>query len=289
MNSPKINLLLLILKNNLHHKNHDALLNYKDFNVLISNNMNMIEYFNYIYCPDAVFDVKNYPNKRFIFGPHLSIFPDPEELKLIQNKNAVYIQPSEWAKDCWLKRLNWLNIEVCPFGVDIDKFKPDNEEDKTEVFIYFKSRKPEELNFIENILRKLNIRYSVFSYLNRYNENDYLNCLKKSKFGIILGRHESQGFAIEEALSMNIPLFVWSAKCMSQEYGSNYDAFECTTVPYWDEKCGEVVKEDYEFEEGLMRFIQNVEDRRYKPREYITENLSRDKCSEIMKNIFHSL
>ncbi len=288
----KINLLLLLLKNNLHHKNKDALLNYRDFNVVVSYDINMINYFDYIYCPDSVFDIKNYPNKKFIFGPHLSVFPNKDELILVKGNNSIYIQPSEWAKNVWEKQINFINFKSCPFGVDTEKFKPDimiQSENKTEVFIYYKSRNPEELKFIENILNKYNIKYRIFSYRQRYNEEDYLNYLKKSKFGIILDAHESQGFAIEEALSCNIPLFVWSVKNMSQEYGMNYPPFECITVPYWDERCGEIVYEENKFEEDFNKFLINLNMEKYKPREYIVENLSRDKCSEIMKNIILSI
>ena len=52
--------------------------------------------------------------------------------------------------------------------------------------------------------KKKNIIPFVFDYVKRYNEEDYLDCLKNAKFGIILDAHESQGFAIEEALFRQI-------------------------------------------------------------------------------------
>ena len=51
--------------------------------------------------------------------------------------------------------------------------------------------------------------------------------MQKAKYGIILDAHESQGFAIEEALSCNVPLLVWNTKFMSQEYGSRYENIPC--------------------------------------------------------------
>ena len=56
------------------------------------------------------------------------------------------------------------------------------------------------------------------SYINKYNETDYINYLKECKYGIWVDAHESQGFALEEALSLDVPLLVWNIKSLNQEY-----------------------------------------------------------------------
>ena len=70
--------------------------------------------------------------------------------------------------------------------------------------------------FLKVSLKNKNIKFEVFDYLNKYPEKKYLKYLQKAKYGIILDAHESQGFAIEEALSCNVPLLVWNVKHMSQ-------------------------------------------------------------------------
>ena len=82
-----------------------------------------------------------------------------------------------------------------------------------------------------------NIKYKIFDYVKKYNEEDYLHYLQDSRYGIILDAHESQGFAIEEALSCNVPLLVWNTEYMSQEYGSHYSDIPCTSIPYWYNRC----------------------------------------------------
>ena len=148
--------------------------------------------------------------------------------------------------------------------------------EKTEVFIYFKRRNPAELTFVESLLKTKNINYRIFDYVKRYDENDYLSFLQKSKFGIILDAHESQGFAIQEALSCDVPLLVWNTTRMNQEYGSRYSNIPCTSIPYWDERCGEIFYNN--LEEKFDLFISKLET--YKPREYILENLSVEKCAK---------
>ena len=117
----------------------------------------------------------------------------------------------------------------------------------------------------------------IFDYVKRYNETDYIKYLKESKYGIILAAHESQGFAIEEALSCNVPLLVWNTKYMSQEYGSRYPDIPCNTVPYWSEKCGEIFYEKSDFETSFEIFVNKLE--QYEPRKYILDILSVEKCA----------
>ena len=106
---------------------------------------------------------------------------------------------------------------------------------------------------------------------------------------IVLGRHESQGFAIEEALSCNVPLLVWSVTLRKKEYPyrNEYQNIKSnvTTIPYWDERCGEFFLEKEELEETFNKFINKLNT--YKPRDYILENLSVKKCSENFEELIN--
>ena len=273
----------LLIIGNFHHKNMIGLeLLLKNINYSYKfGNVNEINDYEIIYSPTIPIDSSNYPKKKFIFGPHFSVFPDNRLLN-INNiyKNSIYIQPSKWAADTWrnLNVENVIKVKEFPFPVEIDKFKPIENSEKNEVFIYFKRRKPDELLFIENFLNKQNINYKLFDYVKKYKEEEYLKCLQNAKFGIIVDAHESQGFAIEEALSCDVPLLVWKVKYMSQEEGANYKDIPCTNISYWDERCGEFFEEKDNFEKTYNNFINKIDI--YKPREYILENLSPKKCGE---------
>lgn len=284
----------LIIDGFLHHKNKEAL--YKILNnigiVYNTGNVNDIPDYDIIYMPSSVYDISKYPEKKFIFGPHLSVFPNNELLKINnKNKNGVYIQPSEWVANMWremeVERI--LPIKVLPFCINIDKFKPIDNIKRDEVFIYTKRRHPREIYMIENYLKINLIKYNRFDYVTGYKEEEYINCLKKSKFGIIIDAHESQGFAIEEALSCNVPLLVWNTKTMNQEHGSKYKDISCTTIPYWDERCGEYFYNTEDFEKTYLKFKNNIKNNKYNPREYILEYLSLNRSAEMLTNIINSL
>jgi len=285
---------ILFVNRCVHHKNLHAITNYKNIDLTVVNsvadiNSYDISAFDCVFSPCDPIDVSCYPNVVFIFGPHFSVFPD-ERLLSIKSSKTCYLILSEWVMQCWKLSpySNGLNFMCIPFGVDTDKFcqvKPFV--DRNFVFIYYKSRQPQELQFIERFLQRNNIRYRVFSYHSRYNESEYLDFLQNSRLGIWVDAHESQGFALEEALSCNVPLLVWNIRSMNQEYGQNYPDIKATTIPYWDDRCGEVFYDINDFEEKSRKFFQRLE--LYKPREFVLETLSIPVCEKQFINMVEQL
>jgi hypothetical protein len=267
----------------MHHKNHHALMNYKNIEFKMINSIHELinpEEYDCVISPSEPIDTSKYPNAKFIFGPHFSVFPDENLLK-IQTKNAVYNNLCDWVRNDWQKSPYCSNIKsiTMPFGVDTERFKPTkpiNERDK--IFVYFKNRHPNELYLLEKYLKTKNIEYKMFHYEHRYHEADYMNYLQESKYGIWLGRHESQGFALQEALSANVPLLVWNVKSMNQEYGCNYEDIPATVVPYWDNTCGETFYNYEELETTHNILLQNIG--KYNPRKFIEENLCMEVCEQ---------
>jgi hypothetical protein len=278
----------------MHTKNNNALLNYKNINFYIINHTNIdsidLTQFNCVYSPSQPIDVKKYPNTKFIFGPHFSVLPENNIISIVNNKNVVYVQPSTWVVNLW-KRFpicQHIRIESLPFGVDTLKFNEIKHiNHRSKVFLYFKRRDPNELNSIINFLKTKNIHPKIFSYANKYDENEYINYLHDAKFGFWLDAHESQGFALEEALSCNVPLLVWNVTSLNQEHGSNYPNAPATTIPYWDERCGEYFTDIHQLETTFNKFITNLTE--YKPREYILENISMEKCEEKIINLINNV
>jgi len=283
---------VLLINMFIHQKNFNALLNY-NIQITKIGNSDLSSFdlnnFDVVYSPSQPINVKNYPNTKFIFGPHFSVFPE-SNLEIIKGNNSIYIQPSKWVVELWnyFPICRDLKIKNLPFGVDTNKFCPFKDiSDRHNVFIYHKRRNPQDLNMLKLFLNNLNINFKIFDYVNKYSEEEYLNYLRESKFGIWLTAHESQGFALEEALSCDVPLLVWNVTSLNQEYGSNYPNLPATTISYWDEKCGEYFTDINNLHNIFNKFIDNLQN--YKPREYILENLSIEKCSEKFINIVNDM
>jgi glycosyltransferase involved in cell wall biosynthesis len=284
---------ILFLENGMHEKNANALYKYNNNYYVIKSVEQLykidLNQFDCVYSPSTTLNVKKYPNTKFLFGPHFSVFPQLHQMNEIRSNNVIYIQPSEWAAKAWQTNVfcNDIKVKVLPFGVDTNKFcERMSIIDRNKVFIYYKHRSPKDLILVTNFLNNKNIPYVIFSYKDRYNEKDYINYLQNSKFGVWLGGHESQGFALEEALSCNVPLLVWNVKSMNQEYGSTYADIPATAIPYWDERCGEYFYNFNELENTFDTFLSKIES--YKPREYILKNLTMEICQNKLSNLINS-
>lgn len=293
-------------RNNIHHKLLKNLVKSLELNgvgVIVSNNLNLIPECEIVYsAAEPLSIMANYPTKRFIFGPQLGVIPNDVKFKEVKENisNAVFIQPSEWCVKLWLA-LGWdlglMPIKSYPVGIDTDKFRPSNGKISCDVIVdpslivYIKHRSKADIDFVMDYLYSHYAYYKKYIFVyGHYDESNYLASLQKCQFGIWIDAHESQGFATQEALSCNVPLLVWSVTSINQEEGCNWnknisDEIQnlATSIPYWDERCGEVFYKKEEFASTLNKFILKLA--KYKPREFILENLSLEKQGREFLNL----
>ena len=62
---------------------------------------------------------------------------------------------------------------------------------------------------------------------------------------------------------------------------------KATSVPYWDDRCGIIINKLEELELAIVEMIRSRQ--LFKPREFIEENLSLEKCAEKLINFFIEL
>jgi len=221
---------------------------------------------------------------KTIVGPNIYVLPKniPEDVDM---SNLVYIQPSKWICDFWrdlgFKRCP---LDVWPSGIDTDEFQERTKPAHGQVLIYFKQRYPEELDFLKQILDQKNIKYKIIKY-GSYDQREYVSELKKTKYVIWLGRHETQGIALEEALSMNVPMLVWDVNSIGHQiprpkdidmYSEEEAKYKNTTsAEYFDDRCGIKTKK----RDDIAVSIEKMESSwiPFSPRQYILENLGLEK------------
>jgi len=284
---------IYVIDKNLHFKNKIFIFNFIKINHTL---VNSIEEADVIYSPATIINIELYPTKIFIFGPHFSVFPN-SIVRNINNKlnNGIYIQPSQPSVNTWQQEFsfNSLPMKAIPFGVDTNKFNCNSNVIKNNIIVYYKSRDPNELKQLELFLKNKQINYKIFSYQKKYAEATFLEYIQTCKYGIVLGCHESQGFAIEEMLSCNVPLLVWGVTHRKQEYPyiSEYKTVTSivSTVPYWDDTCGELFFNYDELEPYFNIFINKLKNNQYNPRTFILNNLSMSKCYEHWNNLLNGL
>lgn len=214
---------------------------------------------------------------KVLIGPNLFVNPEniPNHLHI---KDAVYLQPSQNVVDVWTKReYDKSPLEVWPVGIDTEKYTPFDDA-KNIVLIYLKNRRREDLIEIEKILNDKRIDYKIIIY-GSYKEENYYSFLKKTRYIIWLGTYESQGIALLEALSCNIPVIVLNNHIPKNIYDIN-----SSSAPYFDKECGIIVKNIQELEKS----IDNMEQRYLElhPRDFILKNLGLEKQAEKFINLY---
>lgn len=259
---------------------------------IVSNKTDIIfDEWDIVFIPSEVIDPNFFPNaKNIIYGPHCFLFPTPPWLKNSCQfpPHCKYILPSKWTKS-YVEETGGLSLPIIvnPFAVDVEKFKPTITNKYFECLLYFKHRKAEDIEFVENILQEKNITYKKFIY-GKYKEEDYIKALNECHYGVWVTSTESQGFALQECLSMNVPILVWNATSLFDEhtleglqvYKDRIGQFELkgTTIPYWDERCGITFIKKEQFIPSLE--IMRNSYTKFLPRDFVLENLSPKVCME---------
>jgi len=279
-----------------HHKNYDAIqrmcrvcgIEFEatnsferckrgDYDILISVNC----YFD----PDFI------PNVKIIYGPQLFAIPSGDivgPLNPSYKNRAISNSLSQWIIDYFFEMCNnTFRVELIPlpFAVDTALFAPtEGVEKDLDCLVYIKHRHNSVINYALNTLRGTGIKFETVRY-GSYNQDHYKHLLSRSKFMLCLDAHESQGFALQEAMSCGVPLLVWGVKSMHEEssdgYRFVYERYHpknmlATSVGWWSDECGMKFYEESELEAGIKAMMEKWQT--FRPRDFIVRELSERPC-----------
>ena len=204
-----------------------------------------------------------------IIGPQVWLFDGYGQF-LIENQNYYkkLIAPSQWVKDKFINKFDLPENKVAVWPVGIEEF--DNiREPSYDCLIYFKRRNESELSAVKKFLVDRGLSYRMVEY-GGYDEVGFRNLVNQAKFCFLINGTESQGIAVQEIMSMGVPILAWDIK----EWLDQGEAYRvpATSVPYWDERCGEKFYNVDKLEETFDNFYATIND--YDPKAYVKENLS---------------
>lgn len=224
---------------------------------------------------------------KIIFGPHFSVFPEGVLVGAPNpdwSQRCVYNCLSEWNRNVFREMAPLTMPPVClPFGVDLWTFAPTGEPKEWDCLVYVKLRPKELTQQVLEILATKKLKWCMFQY-GSYKEDDYRAALSKTKWVLALDRHESQGFALQEAMACNVPLLVVDATSMYDETEGGRSIYahlkpkrlEATSVPYWSEECGIRCRSVSDVAEAVDRMQKDWVN--FTPREYVCRALSYEVC-----------
>lgn len=220
----------------------------------------------------------DFVNSNAIIGPNICVLPF-EHPTVMQQKYKLFLVPSEWVKKLWSRWLPENKIAIWPVGIDTDAFSPASPKEN-DCLLYVKHRSTQDVNQVKDLLMAKKQTVVEFFY-GQYTEADFLLQLNRSKYAIVIAGPESQGIAIQEIMSCDLPLLVWDVQTWNS--GTGHVA-EATSVPYWSGTCGLKVFETHQVEPALTDFLRRLGS--FRPRSFILQNLNLKKQAKALVDLF---
>jgi len=192
-----------------------------------------------------------------------------------------YLQHSAWANDVYRPYFGD-RCGIWPVGIDTDAWLPNRDNQKDiDLLIYDKVMwnremvKPPLSAVISAFASRKNLVVETVAY-GHYEERQYRSLLGRSRGMIFLCEHESQGLAYQECLSSGVPVLAWDQGRYldPNRFAWGQPNISTTSVPYFDDRCGERFEGSKDLYEKLSTFIEKIDASAYSPREFVMENLT---------------
>jgi hypothetical protein len=225
-------------------------------------------------------------SNRIVAGPYLMTHPSEWPNLCAEYPIARYLQHSKWANEVYVPYYGD-RCSIWTVGIDTEKWKPGPTHYKvTDFLIYDKIRwnygqlHGELMQPILKELEKRNLTCETIRY-GSYGPADFQGALTRCRAMIFLCEHESQGIAYQECLSSGVPVLAWDQGwCLDpNRFKWGQPEIPATSVPLFDHRCGMRFLNAGEFSDQLDQFMEKLHAGSFKPREYVLENLTLEKCS----------
>jgi glycosyltransferase involved in cell wall biosynthesis len=207
-----------------------------------------------------------------------------DDLDVMARHNIrCYLVPSLWVQE--LHETHWPAMtRVWPCGIDTELWSPDPSIAKSvDVVVYDKTNDKVGMERGQSLvscvgagLQARGLQFEVVKY-GSYHEQDFRCLLRQCRSLIYLSAFESQGFALLQTLATDVPVLAWDRGGYWQDpnyYPHRVLFGPVTSVPYWDDRCGDKFVGAADFEEKFDLFWSKVLERRLQPRKLITETLT---------------
>jgi glycosyltransferase involved in cell wall biosynthesis len=237
------------------------------------------------------------PSTPIVFGA--AGYDHPVDKPTLLSEHAIrgILVPCEWVRRMF--EPHWGDkVHVWPVGIDTDGWRPSPDVAKDfDVLVYDKIRchlARDHAAVRDPILRDLEargLRVAILRY-GFYREEQYRNLLARSRSMVFLCEHETQGIALQQALSCEVPVFAWDLGGVWQDtnyYPDRVQFSPVTSVPYWDERCGMKFHDAADFNATFQDFWAGVTEGKISPRAYVTENLTLEAGARHYVDLVHRL
>lgn len=147
-----------------------------------------------------------------VFGPNF-LAGDEENQNPARFPDVFHVAPSRWAAEAWLQR-GWKRvIGFVPTPVNASCWKRTKKKDPNHC-VYYEKRVGErdfeasdcQVKKAKEWMERTGFKCERFVY-GSYTIEDFRNALETASFGLVVDGTETQGYAIQQMMMMNVPLF----------------------------------------------------------------------------------
>jgi hypothetical protein len=213
---------------------------------------------------------------RLVAGPVNSLFPSECDGILLDPEIDCLIVSSDWVLElCGAEAPELMRkMRVIPCGVDEDDWAPSRDATTNRAIVYWKSG-PE--SFCEEVeqrvaahgLEPIRVRYAS------YDRAGYKDLLDGAAMGVFLSSFETQGLALAEAWSMDVPTLVWDPRGPAEWRGRAFQSG--SSCPYLTAATGLAWRTLDELDGVMADALRNRT--RFEPRTWVLGHMTDAICA----------
>ncbi|MBK8907077.1 MAG: glycosyltransferase [Rhodospirillales bacterium] len=229
-----------------------------------------------------------------ILGPGLFDHPGQAPKLMEDPRYSRYMVNSPWTFDLFRPYYGDTLFQWFA-GVDTEAWPDTRDHPKSiDVLIYAKflwdppAMRRTMLAPVVDALERRGMTWQVLHY-GSHNHEQYRDLLNRARALIFLCEHETQGIAVQEAMSCGLPVLAWDAGWWLDPVRLNYGPADvpASSVPYFSPECGERFSGVGDFEPALDRFLASQA--AYDPRRFVIDTLSMDRSARIYADEYFGL
>jgi hypothetical protein len=216
-------------------------------------------------------------------GPVNALFADDCDGILQMPEIDMAIVPSAWTLDFYQGVPDLVRkSRVCPCGVDAEVWTPRGTPKEQSAVVYWKSGDERFCEDVEAIVRRcglepLRVR-SRHGEHNLFTPEALRQMLDRSVIAVFLSTFETQGIALAEAWSMNVPTVVWDPQGDAEWRGRHFTSG--SSAPYLTPATGIAARDTEGLEPAIRQALAALAG--FQPREWVLENMTDAICSKTL-------
>lgn len=213
-------------------------------------------------------------------GPVNALFADDCDGILQMPEIDLVIVASEWTLDFFREAPALLRkARICPCGVDAERWKPRGTPKARTAVVYWKSGDERFCEEVEAGVRRcglepLRVRSGAGEH-NLFTQDQLRDLLDRSVLAVFLSAFETQGIALAEAWSMNVPTIVWDPRGDAEWRGRHFTAG--SSAPYLTPATGIAAREASGLEPAIRQALATLAS--FQPREWVLAHMTDAVCS----------